>query len=277
MSRGRLAVVGTPLGNLADLSPRAADTLREAEIILCEDTRRTGTLTQHIGAEGRKLAVHAHNEAERTGTVVDAVRRGAVVALVTDAGMPSVSDPGARVVSAVAEAGLDVEVIPGPSAVTSALAVSGAPADRFVFGGFVPRKDGDRARWLEQMDTAECTLVAFESPQRLIATLAWLAGREPERPVAVCREMTKLYEDVRRGTAAEMAEAFSDAPKGEITLVLWPAPATDTSRALARAVEVLVGLGLGPGQVADAVAGLELGARNEAYRAALAHPSRRAT
>ncbi|MCB0882146.1 MAG: 16S rRNA (cytidine(1402)-2'-O)-methyltransferase [Thermoleophilia bacterium] len=270
---GRLRVVGTPIGNLEDLTPRAADALRGAALIACEDTRRTGTLAAHAGARGRLLAVHAHNEAARADAVIAALRAGDDVALVTDAGMPSVSDPGARLVGAVAAAGLPVDVVPGPSAVTAAVAVAGAPADRFAFGGFVPRKDGDRGRWLDALDGAGATVVAFESPNRLPATLAWLVARDPARPVAVCRELTKLHEEVTRGPAARVAERYDAPARGEITLVLWPAAAREDDTT-PRAVDALVRAGLGPGQVADAVAALGLGSRNDAYRAALAHPSR---
>lgn len=278
MTRGRLVVVGTPLGNLGDLSSRARDALTEAALIACEDTRRTATLAQHVGARGRLVAVHAHNEDERIGLVRESIERGDVVALVTDAGMPSVSDPGARVIDAVLDAGADVEVVPGPSAVTTALAACGAPADRFLFAGFVPRKDGDRGRWLERADHAGVSVVAFESPNRLPATLAWLATRDASRTVAVCRELTKLHEEVVRGPASEVAERFAGGARGEITLVLWPPSGEDEAERDARtatAVDVLTSAGLGPGAVADAVAALGLGSRNRAYRAALDHPSRR--
>lgn len=266
-------VVGTPLGNLEDLSPRAAAALREATLIACEDTRRSGVLAHHVGATGRLISLHAHNEQARLATVCNAVRDGERVALVSDAGMPAVSDPGARVVQAVREAGGAVWVVPGPSAVTTALVASGAPADRFVFAGFVPRKDGDRLRWQQRHDACAATVVAFDSPQRVGDTLTWLAREDPARRVAVCRELTKLYEQVECGSADAMADAFRDGARGEITLVLWPAAPVDDHAPLMQAVEVLRAAGLGPRAVADAVAALGLGSRNAAYAAASQPPA----
>lgn len=277
MTAARLWVVGTPIGNLADLSPRAADALRAAAVIACEDSRRTAVLARHVDAHGRLLPVHAHNERERIATVLDLLHAGSDVALVTDAGMPTVSDPGGRLVAAAADAGHVVEVVPGPSAVTTALAACGAPADRFAFAGFVPRKAGERGRWLDTFDATRVTVVAFESPQRLPATLDWLAARDPDRRVAVCRELTKMYEDVATGTAAALAERYAQPPRGEVTLVLWPSGEAADDGALERLVDVLTGAGLGPRAVADAAAALGVASHNAAYTAALDHPSRRAT
>lgn len=265
-----LFIVGTPLGNLGDLSPRGAETLRAADVIACEDTRRTATLTRHVQAHGTLVSLHAHNEAARIPELLARMRGGARVALVTDAGMPSVSDPGARLAEAAHREGVPVRLIPGPSAVTTALGGCGAPADRFVFAGFLPRKAGERERALAAADALGASVVVFEGPHRLTGTLEWLADRDPERRVAVCREMTKLHEQVAVGTAAELAAEFGGDVRGEVTMVLWPVAAVDDGEdRLGHAVGVLVAAGLSPGRVADAVAALGLGARNAAYRAAI--------
>jgi 16S rRNA (cytidine1402-2'-O)-methyltransferase len=270
-----LSVVGTPLGNLADLSPRGAETLRGADLIACEDTRRTGTLVRHVGAGAPLVSLHAHNEQARIPEVLARIRGGARVALVTDAGMPSVSDPGARLVEAVHAEGLPVTLVPGPSAVTTALAGCGAPADRFVFAGFLPRKAGEREDLLGRLDALGHTVVAFEGPHRLAGTLRWLAGRRPDRYAAVCREMTKLHEEVAVGPVADLAERFAGDVRGEVTLVLWPAPPAPADDRLAETVRVLLAAGLSPARAADAAAALGAGARNAAYRAAIAADSLR--
>lgn len=272
-----LHVVGTPLGNLADLSPRAAETLRAADVIACEDTRRTGTLARHAGAHAALLRLDAHTEASRVPEILARVRSGGRVALVTDAGMPSISDPGSRLVAAAHAEGLPVHLVPGPSAVTTALAGCGAPADRFVFAGFVPRRAGERDEAFTRLDALGVTVVAFESPHRLTATLRWLAGRDPDRTVAVCREMTKRYEEVAVGPAAGLAEAFAGDVRGEVTLVLWPAAAPVAEDRLGATVEVLLDAGLSPGRAADAAAALGAGGRNAAYRTALESARRRTT
>ena len=271
-----LHVVGTPLGNLGDLSPRGAAALRGVDVVACEDTRRTRVLMAHAGADARMVSLHAHNEAERSGALVDRMRAGDRVALVTDAGMPAVSDPGARLVEAAHAAGVAVHLVPGPSAVTTALAATGAPADRFVFAGFLPRRDAERAALLDRLDPLGVTVVAFESPHRLPAALAWLAARSPERRAGVCREMTKRFEEVAVGTAAGLAERFAGDVRGEATLVLWPAPPVAGDDGLADAVGVLLDAGLSPARAADAAAALGAGARNAAYRLAIAEANRRA-
>ncbi len=221
---GGLVVVGTPIGNLDDLSPRAAAHLRDADLVACEDTRRTATLLRHAGADVRMVAVHRHNEAARAADLVERMAAGARVALVSDAGMPLVSDPGARLVRAALDAGLPVTVVPGPSAVTVALAASGlAGEEGFAFAGFVPRRGAERRAFMERLGALAVPAVAFESPQRLPALLAELAAAWPERPVAVCRELTKLHEEVVRGTAAEVAARFAEPPRGEIAVVIGPA------------------------------------------------------
>lgn len=279
---GCLSVVATPIGNLSDISPRALETLRAAEVIACEDTRRTGLLLHALGVKVALVSLHAHNESARLPELLTRLQAGARIALVSDAGMPGVSDPGARLVSAAHAAEVRVEVIPGPSAVTAAIAASGAPADRFVFAGFMPRKSGERATLLDRLDSVGWPVVAFESPKRLPGLLAELAARDPERRMAICRELSKLYEQTQVGSVAELAARTTEIPiRGEITLVLWPR-ATDPQAEHAAArlesvIETLLGAGLSPGRAADAAAQIGAGARNAAYRTALAAAKRRAT
>jgi 16S rRNA (cytidine1402-2'-O)-methyltransferase len=219
---GRLVVCPTPIGNLRDVTLRVLDALREADAIACEDTRRTRVLLDRYEIEGRLVSFHEHNERRRAGELVARLRAGETVALVSDAGMPVVSDPGFVLVRACIEAGVAVEVLPGPSAVPVALVASGLPAERWCFVGFLPRKRGQRERLLAE---ARETLVAFESPHRLAATLDLLAALDPGRRVAVCRELTKLHEEVARGAAAELAERYrARSAKGEVVLVIGPAP-----------------------------------------------------
>jgi 16S rRNA (cytidine1402-2'-O)-methyltransferase len=273
-----LLVVGTPIGNLDDLSPRAAEALRSASLVLCEDTRRTGPLMRHIGASATLRSAHAHNEAARAGDVVDRIRAGEIVALVTDAGMPGVSDPGAAIVRAALEAGVGVEVVPGPSAPAAALAVAGEEGRGAVFLGFLPRKSSELVDALARADALGLAVVAFESPRRLPDTLAELAARWPERVAVVCRELTKLHEEVVRAPLGELAERFSDPPRGEITIVMSPAPPAPAGGAdLDDQVDALLRAGLGPRQVADALASLGLARRNAAYRAATARAERAST
>jgi 16S rRNA (cytidine1402-2'-O)-methyltransferase len=225
---GALVLVATPIGNLGDLSPRAVDALRDADLIAAEDTRRTRALLTHAGvpASGRVRSVHAHNERESARTVVDAVRAGRRVAYVTDAGMPGISDPGERLVRACLDAGLAVEVVPGPSAVLTALVLSGFPTDRFVFEGFLPRRGPARRERLTALASERRTAVVFEAPGRVAGTLAeLLAACGPRREVAVARELTKLYEEVWRGELADaVTHAAATEPRGEHVIVLAPAP-----------------------------------------------------
>jgi 16S rRNA (cytidine1402-2'-O)-methyltransferase len=272
---GALVVVGTPIGNLGDLSPRAQAALAEADVILCEDTRRTRALLSAVGIGGgdRLVAVHAHTEARSAAAVVARVGRGERVALVSDAGMPGVSDPGQRLVAACVAAGLAVEVVPGPSAVLAALVLSGLPTDRFVFEGFLARKGPERAAALAAMAREARTTVLFESPQRLAATLAELADvLGAPRPVVVARELTKAFEEVVRGTAAEVAAwAAAHPPRGEVVVVVGGAPAAPPDDATVRAA-VLDALrdGCSTREAADRVAA-DLGvARRAAYALALA-------
>ena len=211
-----LAVVPTPIGNLEDITLRALRILREADLVACEDTRRTGRLLAHYEIKRDLLALHEHNE-ERLAPELAERARTQRVALVADAGTPLVSDPGYRLVSACIEKGVEVEVLPGPSAPVTALAASGLPPDTFTFLGFLPRKGRERKGALGRISEEETTFVLFESPHRLAKTLAELP---PEAPVAVCRELTKLHEEVFRGTAAEASQRFSGGVKGEIVLVV---------------------------------------------------------
>src|ERR687888_364320 len=210
-----LAVCATPIGNLDDVTLRVLEELRRADVVLCEDTRHTRGLLDRHGIQARLLSYHEHNEAKRTAELLPRLRDGERVALVSDAGMPGISDPGARLVAAALEAGVPVTVLPGPSAVETALVASGLAGERYQFLGYLPRTASaldalwaELAQWLHPS-------VAFESPQRLPRSLASLARALPERPVAVCRELTKVFEEVVRGTASEPATRFAEPPKGE--------------------------------------------------------------
>jgi 16S rRNA (cytidine1402-2'-O)-methyltransferase len=265
-------VVGTPIGNLDDLAPRAAEALRGADLVACEDTRRTATLLRHAGSRARMVAVHRHSESARVAEIVARARAGERVALVSDAGMPMVSDPGGRLVRAALDAGVPVSVVPGPSAVTAALAASGLAGDEgFVFLGFLPRREAERRRLMERLGALDVPAVAFESPNRLPGLLAELAAAWPEREVAVCRELTKLHEEVVRGTAAEVAARLAEPPRGEVTLVIGAGrpPEADEER-LRAAMGLLLDAGLGAGRAAEVAAALGAAPRNRAYRAALA-------
>ncbi len=237
-SSGRLAVCPTPIGNLADVTLRVLDVLRAADVVACEDTRRTGVLLAHHGVRAASLvSVHEHNEAARAGSLVERARSGALVALVSDAGMPAVSDPGFVLVRACVDAGVRVEVLPGPSASVTALVASGLPSDAWRFVGFLPRRAADLAPVLASSET----VVAFESPRRVAASLAALAALDPARPVAVCRELTKLHEEVVRGDAATVAAHFAaNEARGEIVVVIGGAPAA--AAALEPAVDALARL-----------------------------------
>lgn len=230
---GRLVLLGAPLGNTGDASTRLRDLLARAEVIAAEDTRRLARLARDLDVTvtGRVVSYFAGNEDRRVADLVEAVRSGALVAVVTDGGMPSVSDPGYLLVRAVLDAGLPVTAAPGPSAVTTALAVSGLPCDRFCFEGFLPRKPAERRSRLAALAAEPRTLVFFEAPHRVAAALTDLAGAfGGDRPAALCRELTKTYEEVRRGPLAELAEwAGRDAPRGEITLVVAGAPAATSA------------------------------------------------
>lgn len=221
-THGRLLVCATPIGNLEDVTLRVLRALGEADLIACEDTRRTRVLLSRHGIRAARLtSLHEHNERARARELAERVREGATVALVSDAGTPLISDPGYALVQECIHSELPVQVLPGPSAAPAALVVSGLPVDRWCFVGFLPRKRGQRERMLAE---APQTLVAFESPKRLAVTLELLAGVDPERPVAVCRELTKIHEEVVRGSARELAERYRErAVRGEIVLVVGAA------------------------------------------------------
>jgi 16S rRNA (cytidine1402-2'-O)-methyltransferase len=268
-----LAVCATPIGNLEDVTLRVLAELADADVVLCEDTRHTRGLLQRHRIEARLLSYHEHNEAQRTAELLPRLEAGERVALVSDAGLPGVSDPGARLVRAALDAGVDVTVLPGPSAVETALVASGLVAEQYRFLGFLPRAEKRLAALWEELKTWPWPAVAFESPQRLPATLQSLAGADPEREAAVCRELTKRFEEVARGTAAELAERFGEPSRGEITLVLGPAAARgargeDEERALA-AVAELVAAGVPRKRAAEIVSGLAGIPRNRLYKGSL--------
>ena len=267
-----LYVVATPLGNLGDLSPRAADLLRRVPVVAAEDTRRTRGLLSHLGASPTLLSFHAHSGERRLDTVLGILRDGRDVALVSDAGTPGVSDPGADLVAAARHEGITVIPIPGPSAVATALSAAGLPADRYLFLGFVPRKGGERTRLLTRAAEEEWSVVLFEAPTRLGALLQDLARVVgPARRAAVARELTKLHEEFRSGTLAELADYYSEhEPRGEITVVVagtgGPAPEEDrTEEAAEHAVELLAE-GLSRREVARRLTESHGLSRNDAYR-----------
>lgn len=246
-SAGVLILAATPIGSRSDASPRLAAELRAADVIVAEDTRRFRRLTAGLAIEprGRVVSYFEGNENRRTPELVRELERGARVVLVTDAGMPSVSDPGYRLVNAAIEVGAAVTAVPGPSAVLAALAVSGLPVDRFCFEGFPPRKPGERLSFLRSIADERRTLVFFESPHRLAATLDAMAEAfGAARPAAVCRELTKLHEEVRRGALAELADWARAGVRGEVTLVVHgavdPEPGAVAEGELARRVADLV-------------------------------------
>jgi 16S rRNA (cytidine1402-2'-O)-methyltransferase len=263
---GRLVVCPTPIGNLEDITLRVLSALREADVVACEDTRRTGVLLERYGVQATLVPYHEHNERERTADLVARMQGGAVVALVSDAGMPLVSDPGYVLVQGCVAAGLEVEVLPGPSAAIAALVASALPSDTWRFAGFLPRK---RPALVAAFGSPE-TLVAFESPKRVAASLGVLAELDPGRPVAVCRELTKLHEEVVRGDAATLAARYADSePRGEVVLVIGAAPArAEVDDAAVDAVRRLVAGGAKPRVAAGVVADLTGVPANALYAAA---------
>jgi 16S rRNA (cytidine1402-2'-O)-methyltransferase len=229
---GRLVLAATPLGDVRDASPRLAEALAEADVIAAEDTRRFRALASalEVTPRGRVVSFYEDVETARLPKLLESLRAGESVVLVTDAGMPSVSDPGFRLVSACVSADIPVTCLPGPSAVTTALALSGLPCDRFCFEGFAPRKPGERSKWLSSLRDEPRTAVFFESPHRLASLLAdAVSVLGPDRPAAVCRELTKTYEEVKRGSLAFLAEWAADGVRGEITVVLSGAEPREVS------------------------------------------------
>ena len=264
-----LAVCATPIGNLDDITLRVLEELRNADVVLAEDTRHTRGLLERHGISAHLLSYHEHNEAARVAELLPRLESGERVALVSDAGLPGISDPGARLVRAARAAGVEVTVLPGPSAVDTALVTSGLAESRYAFLGFLPRRAAELEQLWQELERWPWPVVAFESPQRLPKSLRSLAAFEAGRQVAVCRELTKRFEEVVRGTAAEVAERFGEAPKGEITLVIGP-PRQQADPAAARAaVAELVAAGTPRRVAADVVARLTDMSRNDLYRASL--------
>jgi 16S rRNA (cytidine1402-2'-O)-methyltransferase len=266
---GRLVVCPTPIGNLQDVTLRVLQVLGEADAIACEDTRHTRVLLDRHALARPLVSLHEHNERARAGELVARIGAGETIALVSDAGMPLVSDPGFALVRACIAAGLDVEVLPGPSAVTTALVASGLPSERWLFVGFLPRSRGAAGELRDLLASAEQTLVAFESPRRLATTLQTLAELDAERPAAVCRELSKLHEEIRRGSARELAEHYSAvAARGEIVVVVGAAPPGAAARDEAHAaLAELVAAGARARPAASVVAKLTGIGANELYRA----------
>ncbi len=264
-----LTVCATPIGNLDDVTLRVLAALASADIVLAEDTRHTRVLLRRHGIEARTLSYHEHNEAARVSEFVPRLLAGEHVALVSDAGLPGICDPGARLVRAALDAGILVSVLPGPSAVETALIASGLVSGRYFFVGFLPRRKGELQAFWGELSGWEWPVVAFESPQRLPATLRSLAGVAPERAVAVCRELTKRFEEVIRGSAAELAERFAVPPKGEITFVIGPGAAVPARDEAVGAVAELVASGTPRRVAAEVVAKLTGVPRNDLYRGSL--------
>ncbi|GAB3681064.1 16S rRNA (cytidine(1402)-2'-O)-methyltransferase [Angustibacter aerolatus] len=271
---GLLLLAGTPIGDPQDASPRLVRALTESDVVAAEDTRRLSRLTSALGVQptGRVLSYHEHNESRRTPELLELLVGGATVVVVTDAGMPSVSDPGYRLVVAAVGAGVRVSAVPGPSAVLTALAVSGLPVDRFCFEGFLPRKAGERARALAALAGERRTTVFFEAPHRLAATLAAMAEAFGEdREVAVCRELTKTYEQVVRGPLHEVLEWASGEVRGEVTVVVAGAGESDVDPAsLVAAVQALCDTGMRLKEAVSEVAGDAGVHKRELYEAVLA-------
>jgi 16S rRNA (cytidine1402-2'-O)-methyltransferase len=271
---GTLYVVATPLGNLGDLSPRAAETLKRVVAVAAEDTRHTKPLLQHVGARGELISFHAHSPDESLRRILHLLGSGKDVALVTDAGTPAVSDPGAALVAAARARDYPVVTIPGPTAVAAALAVSGLPADRYVFLGFLPRKGGERRRLLKVVAESEWTVVLFEAPHRVVPLLLDLAQAcGSERRASVSRELTKVFEETRTGTLPELAGYYGEAPpRGEVTVVVAGAgPARTPARPAAtpdpeRRARALLAQGMTRKDVADRLAEETGISRNTAYR-----------
>lgn len=267
-----LSVCATPIGNLEDVTLRVLEELREADLVLCEDTRRTRILLDRHGISARLLSYQRHNEAARTAEILPRLQAGERIALVSDAGLPGVNDPGARLIAAALEAGVPVTVLPGPSAVETALVASGLGAERYQFLGYLPRGAAALASLGEELARWPHAVVAFESPQRIVESLERLAPALGERPVAVCRELTKRFEETVRGTAASVAAGLRRPVKGEITLVIGPAdtaPEPGEESAAASAVAELVAAGVGRRAAADLVSRLTGVPRNSLYRGSL--------
>ncbi len=268
-SSGALVVCPTPIGNLEDVTLRVLRELGEADLVLCEDTRRTRVLLERHGVEARLASLHRHNEAARTIETIPRLEAGQRVAVASDAGLPGVNDPGARIVAAAIERGIPVTVLPGPSAVETALVASGLVGARYAFVGYLPRRrEALESFWAEL--PPDGPTVAFESPRRLPASLASLAAHDPERRVAVCRELTKRFEEIVRGRAADVAARFAEPPKGEVTLVIGPpAEAAEDESGAHEAVAELVRAGTPRRKAAEVVSRLTGVPKNRLYRNSL--------
>jgi 16S rRNA (cytidine1402-2'-O)-methyltransferase len=265
---GKLIVCPTPIGNLDDVTPRVREALVSADYIACEDTRRTGTLLDRLGISPapRLVSNHEGNESSRAPDLAKRIERGARVALVSDAGMPAISDPGYRLIRTCIDRDLEVEVLPGPSVVPVALVASGLPTNRWRFEGFLPKRAGEMERVLRSTET----VIAFESPRRISDSLAALAAIAPDRPAAVCRELSKLHEEVSRGTLGELARRYRGEAKGEIVLVIAPALDEEHGEDISFAVDALrhlVQSGARPRAAASVVAALTGTRANDLYRA----------
>jgi len=275
---GTLYVVATPLGNLGDLSARAAEVLRTVSVVAAEDTRRTRGLLSHLEASPTTLSFHAHSDDRRTEDILEILREGRDVALVSDAGTPAVSDPGTGLVAAVRAAGLSVIPIPGASAVATALSASGVPADRYLFLGFLPRKGAERARLLARLGEEEWTVVVFEAPLRLVLLLRDLAeAAGPDRRAVVARELTKIHEEFQEGTLAELADYYSEnPPRGEVTVVVagtgTPAAGPDRTEDAVEQATGLLAEGLSRREVARRLTETLGLSRNDAYRLVMGLP-----
>ena len=266
---GKLIVCPTPIGNLGDVTPRVRHALEQADLVACEDTRRAGRLYERLEIRAPRLVSnHEGNEDERAPQLAQEIERGARVALISDAGMPAISDPGYRLIRTCIDRDLEVEVLPGPSSIPVAVVVSGVPADKWRFEGFLPRRAGELERVLRSAET----VVAFESPRRLPDSLAALAALAPDRPAAVCRELSKLHEEVARGTLAELARRFRGEQRGEIIVVLGPARTREGTHDAGMTIAVdalrrLVQSGARPRAAAGVVATLTDTRPNDLYRA----------
>ena len=266
---GRLIVCPTPIGHWDDLTARVVGTLRAADVVACEDTRRAGLLLSHLEISRPLVSLHQHNEARRIGGLVDRIAAAEIVALISDAGTPAISDPGFLLIRAVIEAGLELVVLPGPSAVIAAVVASGLPLDTWTFVGFLPRKRGALTARL----SSNGAFVAFESPRRLVQTLDMLSELEPTRLVAVCREMTKTHEQIVRGPASEVAAHFhAETPLGEVVIVAAPSTAPPSLGPALSAVRTLVEAGTRARIAVAVVAELQNVGRNELYAAWLQEP-----
>jgi 16S rRNA (cytidine1402-2'-O)-methyltransferase len=267
-----LSVCATPIGNLEDVTLRVLEELRAADVVLCEDTRRTRILLDRYGIDTRLVSYHQHNEAARVGDVTGRLERGERVALVSDAGLPGVNDPGARVIAAALELGAAVSVLPGASAVETALVASGLVGEKYQFIGYLPRRAGELDELARELAGWPHPVVAFESPRRLGASLSALAAEMPARPAAVCRELTKRYEEVERGTLADLAGRFGAPARGEVTVVLGryePVRGDELVGEATSAVTELVVAGVPRRQAAEVVARLTGVSRNVLYRGSL--------